>query len=193
MKTKTKIWICPLALIGVLLMLTSYSNKKNDNNPNSKPTDYYIGQNYGGGIIFYIDSTGQHGLIAATADQSKSMQWGCQGSLIPVIFTAIGTGQANTTTILNVCPTPSIAARICDQYSETVDGVTYDDWFLPSKDELYLLYQQKTIVGGFATYSLYWSSSQYNANYAWGQGFGNGSQSFNTKGYTTCVRAIRAF
>ena len=155
-----------------------------------KRTDgqFYIGASYGGGIIFYIDGTGQHGLISATSDQSTGAQWGCYGTSIPGTSTAIGTGQANTTAIVAGCPTIGIAAQICDAL--VLNG--YSDWFLPSKDELNQMYLQKTVIGGFANY-YYWSSSESNNNYAWYQHFSYGGQSDWNKYYAYDVRAVRAF
>ncbi|MEI7725773.1 MAG: hypothetical protein WCK09_11760, partial [Bacteroidota bacterium] len=151
-------------------------------------TAYSIGQNYGGGIIFYIDGTGQHGLISATSDQSIGAQMGCYGTSIPGTSTAVGTGQANTTIIVNGCSEAGIAARICNDL--VLGG--YDDWFLPSKDELNLMYAQKTAIGGFAV-NLYWSSSEYDAFGSWFQTFLYDAQSVANK-YVTChVRAVRAF
>ena len=34
---------------------------------------FVIGQHYGGGIIFWIDGSGQHGLIAAESDQGSQL------------------------------------------------------------------------------------------------------------------------
>jgi len=149
---------------------------------------FLIGQSYGGGIIFYIDGTGQHGLISATSDQSTGAQWGCYGTSIPGTSTAIGTGQANTTAIVAGCPTIGIAAQICDAL--VLNG--YSDWFLPSKDELNQMYLQKTVVGGCAN-CYYWSSSEYSANLTWSQYFYNGYQSYISKYVTISVRAVRAF
>ena len=88
--------------------------------------------------------------------------------------------------------TGNFAAKVCADYSVTVGGVTYGDWYLPSKYELNLLYLQKTAVGGFAS-AYYWSSSE-KVNYnAWIQYFGTGAQDFFNKSYTDYVRAIRAF
>jgi len=155
-------------------------------------TIFYIGASYGGGIIFYIDSTGQHGLISATSDQSTGADWGCQGTFIGGTGTAIGTGQANTTIILNGCSQAGIAARICDGL--VLNG--YSDWFLPSKDELNEMYIQRTVIGGFAyTNEYWWSSSEYDTNYAWAQNFTYGFSFHDSKngGASTYVRAIRAF
>lgn len=71
----------------------------------------------------------------------------------------------------------------------------YNDWYLPSKDELNKLYQNKAAVGGFASAN-YWSSTEYyNSNlYAWKQSFLNGAQFHSSKSdYPGYVRAIRAF
>ncbi len=43
---------------------------------------FQIGQSYGGGVIFYLDNTSHHGLVAATADQSTGAPWGCTGVVI---------------------------------------------------------------------------------------------------------------
>ena len=149
---------------------------------------FVIGQSYGGGIIFYIDGTGQHGLISAATDQSAGAGWGCEGTPIAGTSTAIGTGQANTTAIVNGCALGGIAARICDNL--ILNG--YNDWFLPSKDELNQMYIQRAIIGGLIG-DIYWSSTQYNDNNAWLQGFINGTQTFAGKDWTHYVRAIRAF
>jgi len=149
---------------------------------------FYIGQNYGGGIIFYIDGTGQQGLIAPTSDQSINAQWGCYGTLIGGTGTAIGTGQANTTAVVNGCTTTGIAARICDDL--VLNG--YSDWFLPSKDELNQMYLQKNIIGGFAS-DLYLSSSEVDNNFAWSQRLSDGYHNTSSKFTPSYVRAIRAF
>jgi len=68
--------------------------------------------------------------------------------------TAIGTRQANTTAIVNTKGIGSYAASLCNDL--TVGG--YNDWFLPSKDELDKLHTNKVAIGGF-TDDNYWSSS----------------------------------
>jgi hypothetical protein len=47
-----------------------------------------------------------------------------------------------------------VAARKCDDLA--LNG--YDDWFLPSKDELNQMYLQRSVIGGF--HKCYWSSSE---------------------------------
>ena len=154
-----------------------------------------IGDSYQGGIIFYIDDTGEHGLIAAKENQGTGgIQWlddysdyvetGATG-------TAVGTGKSNTEKIIKAQGTGSYAAKLCADL--VIDG--YDDWFLPSKDELNLLYQNKDLIGGFSTEygSYYWSSSEYNKYSAIDQSFNSGYQDYDDKTYSQKVRAVREF
>lgn len=96
-----------------------------------------------------------------------------------------------------ICGEAGIAARICDDYSVTVGSIVYDDWFLPSKDELNLLYLNRNAIGGFdvsTSTGFYWSSTESdNAYYAWWQGFLVGNQVNNLKSFNKRVRAVRAF
>ncbi|MBU1487442.1 DUF1566 domain-containing protein, partial [bacterium] len=156
-----------------------------------------IGESYGGGIVFYVYDNGQHGLIAATADQSSGIQWYNEtyrytGSL----GDGLNAGAMNTAMIvatqISDTQTGNFAARVCADYSVTVGGVTYGDWYLPSKYELNLLYQQKSVVGGFSSNN-YWSSTENNSNNAWNQNFDNGNQNNNNKNNTLRVRAVRDF
>jgi hypothetical protein len=186
--------------LGNQMMYTGYASGYHDDtlfdNPTASTTytftmtpSFYIGENYGGGIIFYIDSTGLHGLISATSDQSTyKAPWGCQGTLIGGTGTAIGTGDANTEAIVAGCPTIGIAAQICDTL--VLNG--YSDWFLPSKDELNQMYIQKNLINMNNT-NEYWSSSEYDATRAWCQIFLNGVQGTCLKDDLCCVRAVRAF
>ena len=180
---------------GLMVYNTTIHSQVFYNGTNWKKTDgtymitYSIGQSYGGGIIFYIDATEQHGLIAATSDQSTGALWGCYGTLISgADGTAIGTGNQNTHDIMAGCATAGIAARICGDL--VLNG--YSDWFLPSKDELNQMYLQRAVIGGFAS-SYYWSSSEYSGSYAWLQSFSNGSQYYPNKLDIFYVRAVRAF
>jgi len=166
-----------------------------------------VGSFYGGGVVFYIFESGDtgyiageiHGLIAAEADQSIALQWyNGSYSTTGATGTAIGTGAANTTAIISVQGTEtSYAARLARAYT----GGGYTDWFLPSKDELNLMYQNigqgddlgLGNVGNFAD-RYYWSSTEIDNDNAWSQYFYYGNQHFTNK-YSTnvSVRAVRAF
>jgi Protein of unknown function (DUF1566) len=169
---------------------TTYGNQLNFVTP---PAAFTIGQAYGGGIIFYVDGTGQHGLIAATSDQSIGLKWhNTNSSLITnAAGLAIGTGAANTTTIINVQGSGLYAASLCRQF---YNGGGFSDWYLPSLFELNQLFMQKTIVGGFA-FDYYWSSSEYSSSGAWMISFGapGQNQQIGSKSTSYYVRAIRSF
>tara|TARA_R110000868_G_C10606854_1_gene741026 strand:- start:247 stop:627 length:381 start_codon:yes stop_codon:yes gene_type:complete len=65
-----------------------------------------------------------------------------------------------------------------------------DGWRLPTKEELNIIYENKNVVGGFAN-DYYWSSTEYDSNYAWFQNFNYGFQYNSNKNYTFYVRAVR--
>ena len=156
-----------------------------------------IGDSYQGGKIAYIFQSGdtgyvageQHGLIAATQDQSNGIQW-YNGDYIVTgaTGTAIGTGLTNTNAIIAVQGSGSYAASIARDYN----GGGYTDWFLPSKDELNQLYVNSAAIGGFTDY-WYWSSTDFEVDNAWEQGFYSGNQTINNKYDANYVRAVRAF
>jgi hypothetical protein len=122
--------------------------------------------------------------------------------------TAIGWGYRNTRAIIlqGNSDTATSAAALADSHTVTVSGVVYDDWFLPSKDELAQLYSQKATVGVFME-STYWSSSEDSEISAWDRSFGDGSQGSawnqtftngsqrndNDKVNSLYVRPVRAF
>jgi hypothetical protein len=177
--------------------------------------------------MFWVDQTGQHGLIAARADQSAGVSWfdtnvasAYQNNHTGTTGDGIYAGIANTTKIVaqqnalstqasiaNVTTLTLVAsaAQIADDYSIQEDGVQacrgavsetcYGDWYLPSKVELNLLYNQKTVVGGLDLRNYYWSSTEYGPNYAWSQYFDDGYQSNRIGKLVTNkkVRAVRAF
>ncbi|MEP5610841.1 MAG: hypothetical protein ABJP45_01265 [Cyclobacteriaceae bacterium] len=156
-----------------------------------------VGDDYEGGKIAYIlesgdpgyDANVQHGFIAAPSDQSEGIQWSITFTETGITDQTLGAGQANTTAIVENQGAGSYAAQVCDDL--VID--TYDDWYLPSLNELTKLYLAKDAIGGFAV-AFYWSSSESGAISAWVQSFNSNSQSSATKNDTQPrVRAIRSF
>ncbi len=180
MKIKTSI---SLSLILAIFFISLNSCKKDKENPIA------IGKAYLGGIIAYVDETGQHGLIAAPLDQGLAA-WGCQGTVINGAYGVfIGTGAQNTKDILAGCNTAGIAAKICDDL--ILGG--YNDWYLPSIDELEQLYINRETIGGFVAEDHYWSSTQSNVNYASYYNFYSSVPDLHNKGGDLLVRAVRSF
>lgn len=153
---------------------------------------FHIGQSYGGGIIFYIDETGKHGLIAAKEDQGIAPYApAAADNFIGATLKRIGSGECNTLKIISSLGKSSLYAAIaCAHYK----GCGYTDWFLPSIAELHELYLHRDVVGGFDSDSDYWSSTEYDGFNAWSQYFGNVDQHrFYFKSAPAYVRAVRKF
>jgi hypothetical protein len=149
-----------------------------------------------GGWVFYdkgVFSEGWRYLEAAPSETEFKAEWGAYEKAVPGTVSAVGTGKRNTQIIREFCRKigePDRAAELCDALS--VGG--YDDWFLPGRDELNLIYTNlhKSGLGEFVN-PWYWSSSQYDADYSWALYFSSGSQGLNYKYHTYSVRAVRAF
>jgi hypothetical protein len=165
---------------------------------------HYIGQKFGGGIIFYLykDTSGtEHGLIVSNADISGPMSWGpfvnvqnCQSSW---------NGHANTASIVAAVTPSASAAAVCMTYT----GGGLNDWYLPAIDELRLLLQQRYIINKvcdedndnstvslsitLSSFSAYWSSTEADANVAYFSSAGDGSLTGKSTPYN--VRAVRSF
>ena len=171
-----------------------------------------------GGIVFYIaneptdldgDGDLDTGLVCAIQYQTNFsfIAWIIGGSTQTTengsTSASIGQGQTNTTAMMGQAGYSGGAAKVCNDYSITVNEITYSDWFLPSKDELNQMYEHKAAINSAATATgvggsnffdyYYWSSSEFDNDDAWVQLFNDGSQYGSYKYDTSNVRAVRAF
>jgi len=166
-----------------------------------------LGNSCGGGKVAYIlvngdpgySTTVQHGLIAATTDQSIGIIWALssyQGISVPGGATsqAIGTGLTNTNLI--VTQNGGVANTYAAGLARGYNGGDFNDWYLPSFSELEKLYSNRTLIGGFAS-SAYWSSSENTGPTASTNAveylFSLGAGANTTKGSLLYVRAVRTF
>jgi hypothetical protein len=108
----------------------------------------------GGGKIFY--GTNKYYLEAAPNDQGTGALWGCAGTDTGSDGKEIGTGYANTKSLVENCSDDGIAAKLC--WGQNL-GNGKTDWFLPSEYELIQLCNSRGLVGGFIEGYVYWSSS----------------------------------
>ena len=161
---------------------------------------YKIGDMTQGGIVFYIDESGEHGLVSDIVDLASpgnaadsTHQWSTVYEDTGASGDGIGAGAMNTLLIVSAQrgDTDS-AARLC---ADLVRG-GYGDWYLPSKEELNLMYNNLKVagLGGFKS-TFYWSSTESSSNNAWKQPFGSGTQLIFNKNNSSFVRvrAVRAF
>jgi hypothetical protein len=156
------------------------------------------GLTYQGGLIFYLDINNGTGMIAAPTDQGTA-QWGCYGTYIGNASNpSIGAGNQNTNFITDICNETGIAAEICTSLNLN----NYDNWYLPSKDELNLMYANLHL-NGFGNFEngWYWSSTdgETNGDAAWVQSFRNGQDGsqatydIGMKTFNNHIRAVRSF
>ncbi len=171
---------------------------------------YKVGDFVYGGIVFWVDETGQHGLVCAKYNQSSGAKW-YAGTNIRTMATGNGpkAGFMNTAIIIasqGYGDGTNYVARICNELKITegaqIISNTYGDWYLPSLEELKLMYENKAIInataakhGGssFSSVGIYWSSTQYGPPTAWCVMFKDGSSSGDFKVFKHYVRAVRAF
>ncbi len=137
-----------------------------------------------GGWVFYVTDGGLHGLEAAPMDLHQTATWGCYSTNVGANGVGIHTGKPNTMAIINAnCKSknPShrnnrVAAKLASSYEHG----GHNDWFLPSKNELNLIYSNLFLhgLGGFPTPQqpiLYWSSTELDTTKAYATHFSHTS------------------
>jgi hypothetical protein len=152
-------------------------------------TIYSIGDEAHGGIVFWVDKSGRHGLVVSKEDQASEVTF-YKGKTNALKGDSIYAGKFNTKQIITNRSVGYYAAKICSEYK----GGGFNDWYLPSKFELNLLYQNRRIIGGFYP-DYYWSSSEDINDVAWLIYFYSGMECryhvYGTRIYR--VRPVRAF
>ncbi|MDX1686020.1 MAG: DUF1566 domain-containing protein [Saprospiraceae bacterium] len=160
---------------------------------------HYVGERYGGGIVFYTYDGGRHGLIASLRDLGDPVIW--NGGPSSTSAESHYDGSTNTDRIVNNQGAGNYAASICRNYN----GGGFSDWFLPSIWELNLLYQNGFVVSfkldndndmntaAISAGQSYWSSTQFDDDLAYMIYFANGTPYLDIKTNSYRIRAVRRF
>jgi hypothetical protein len=180
---------------------------------NIPPPDPGVGdEGEDGGIIFYDKgsySDGWRYLEAARSDLPGYIWWGggnvegVNAIYVDGTFASVGAGKNNTARVVARLGTASplagttYAAYLCANFSNG----NKNDWFLPSADELSVMYYQRSLIGGFKTndpsegHNFYWSSTERVADAGWAGivNFKTGAYSEYGKSSEISVRPIRRF
>ena len=210
-----------LFIILIIISLQAFSQESKK---------YHIGDFTQGGIIFWLDESGDHGLVCAKEDQALRMQWDMElkfeGGVMSFperntksisIVDSIFAGKGNTKSIINFVgdTNKAYAAMVCDELVVVESEIVYGDWYLPSREELIMMYTNRKIINKVALSERgssfgkksYWSSTDVDCSVkphlymdkvhaAWQHDFSRGGKSFQIparKYMPLAVRAIRAF
>ncbi|MBK8174346.1 MAG: DUF1566 domain-containing protein [Rhodospirillales bacterium] len=131
-------------------------------------------------------------LYVTNKNQSTSSQWKTSYGTNDIATDSTEDGKINDSQIPTSTTFP--AFKLCKDLS--YGG--YSDWYLPSQAEMRLLSQNRTAINAHAagsfTSAYYWTSSEFDASYAWYQNFGSGGAydiSSPTKNLVSGVRCVR--
>jgi hypothetical protein len=186
-------------IVLVMLFVNGIQTAAQETGPAGGTITYKIGdRGPAGGIIFFDKWSNEGGwryLEAAPAETEQILPWG-DGFRVNGTRTTIGAGRQNTE-IISTYLNNQGAFGYAAQYCMLLEYGGYDDWFLPSKDELNLMFMNMKQKGlGNFHGDWYWSSSQ-DSNLPWVQTFTyqEGKQWNSSYYYANdiWVRAIRAF
>ena len=166
---------------------------------------YKIGDLAHGGIVFYVDETGNHGLVVTVDDLSERSKWSKQK--VTRKNNRLSEDMFTTKTIFNTEGRKSkksgdvSAFRVVKKFKNTSKGKRYKDWVLPTKEEMNLIYQNKDKIneaiaqlgGDPLADDYYWTSSVCDYSKSYVQYFKDGKQSCYFNDYAYRVRGVRAF
>ena len=215
MKKNYIFWLCLFTLLFAGASCKDSKTLGKSDTPNvpdvpKPPKVYKIGDiGPGSGIIFYVDKggfvvyDGRGGeKVCHYLEMSKNTLGG--SNWFPEYgrkntHTGLGYGKSNTYKILHTSTSESLtnencAAYKCSQYY--TESTRAGDWFLPSKDELDLMYksQKMTVLKDCGDKTWHWSSSEYNHENAWIHNFESGIQADHLKDiFNNSVRAVHSF
>lgn len=164
--------------------------------------NHHIGEFFEGGIIFHLykdQNQIEHGLIVSIEDLAANSIWSnITNAAVGPSAESTWNGQSNTASVITQAGHTQSAALLCENYSSG----GFSDWYLPSIDELNLIYNQRYDINRALSVinnsdpllqGYYWSSMESSPTNAWRFSFFTGSTNDYIKSNTYSVRAVRSF
>ncbi len=161
-----------------------------ENDPYSAESTHYIGEYYGGGIVFHVSEDGQHGLICAVVDESTRKQRQNNAFTDTINFSGgVAGGKILTEGTITSGDTeteyvPVLADRRDDNLS---------DWELATRYDLNKLYLNRHVIGGYGDFATGWKKIEVSSLNTWFQSFMTGARFTNGKDDQVYVRVVRKF
>jgi hypothetical protein len=167
---------------------------------------HYVGELYGGGVVFLVDESGLHGLICSMVDLSISQAWSdVANTLIGPSAESDWNGVGNTAAIIGQPLHTASAAKLCDDYTNADYGTgVYSDWYLPALDQLIQIFLARYQVTKAIdtdgnpltipmTKTIYWSSTEFSDLDSFVYDFYWSYPYAASKDIMFSVRAVRSF
>lgn len=161
-----------------------------------------------GGVVFYVDETGKHGLACNLVDPDPSIRWSEETDNVTYARgNGIYAGEMNTAiavAALGIKAENSAILVSSTWETSTPFTTNYGDWYLPSKEELELMYANKDEINatitstGYGTVigtDTYWSSTEHHTTVsnAYVVDFSDGTATHQPKQTLYHMRPIRKF
>jgi hypothetical protein len=157
------------------------------NEPDAVEAIHYVGEYFGGGIVFHVYGKGKHGLITATIDHNQWKNGTDTDSY--TISDGIATNKFNARRIVAI----KEAGAYDDQIITRYQGNYLSEWYLPTKYELELLYLNRAVLGGYHSFIHGWRSTEVSKVNAWFRSFTTGGKFTNGKDDVVYIRVLRSF
>jgi len=153
-------------------------------------TKRYIGERYGGGIVYHVTDDGRHGLIHAVVEDAARKKRQHRIHMDTIDFRG-GVGAGKIMTQPMVRDKKGRAGEVRVYALSGTDNLS--DWYLPTRYDLNLLYLNRAVIGGYSDFSKGWRKSEVSSVNAWFYSFTTGARFTNGKDDAIYVRVIREF
>ncbi len=150
-----------------------------------------VGDHYHGGVVIYVDGSRRHGVVALEENLYISYPWSSGYTNTGATLTGVYEGATNTNIIISYYGS-SNAAGACDSETASTESGTYSDWYLPSIDELDLIYQARNFFE-YSPYNYHWSSSETSSSSAWIEDLSSGNITLASKTSIFYYKPVRKF